>query len=200
LSCSEIAELNEGESLGLNLEQSQVRPRVGADDLRLVIFALEGRHLHIHGVLDDVIIGQKIAVLAEEETGPLGLGGDFLFPLAGTPKEPLPEIVERHLVLEPESSDLVHPLGHDLDDCGTDLLGDADEVEVTPLFRGSVDRGGVEGRGQGRFLRIKYRSPGGVFVGEIDEHVSRDDDSQEETDYSDPDDFFHFSLPPEMKV
>jgi hypothetical protein len=147
-----------------------------------------------------MVIGQEIAVFAEEKSRPLGLGRDFLFPLAGPPEKPFPEIVERHLILRPEAPDLVHPLGHDLDDSGADSFGDADKVEVSPKLRGGIRRGGVERRRQRRGFGIENRGPRGLFLGKVDENVARDDDAEEETDYSDPDDLLHFSQPPITKL
>ena len=55
--------------LAVDLDQSEIGLRIGADHLGGVDCAVVGRHLHRVGVIDHVIVGHGIAVRRDEEAG-----------------------------------------------------------------------------------------------------------------------------------
>ena len=144
-----IAQGGEGQVLGLDLEEGQVGLGVEPDDLGLVFLPWRVVIDVLDRVLGDVVVGQDVAVGRDEEARALDHAPEFLgLARGGTAEEPVPEVVEGELVLEA----LLVPglflvLADDLDDRRTDLLGDADEVEVRPDLGG---RGGVQVRRYGR--------------------------------------------------
>ncbi len=140
-----VAQGDEGQVLGVDLEKGQVGLGIGPDDLGLEVLALEGRDRVLDRVLGDMVIGQDVAVGRDEESRPLDRAPVILgLARRGAAEEPVPEIFEGELVLEFlgfPAFGLV--LADDLDDRGPDLLRDPDEVEVRPeLGRG----GGVKVR------------------------------------------------------
>ena len=72
-----VGELHEREvGLAVDLDQSEVGFGVGADHLRGVARTVIGRDLHRLGVIDDMVVGHRIAVGGDEEAG--ALAGDGL--------------------------------------------------------------------------------------------------------------------------
>src|SRR5206468_11317855 len=58
----------------LDAYERQVGARIGADHLRHVVVAIAGQvDLDLGGVLDDVVVGQDGAVVADQETGAAAL-------------------------------------------------------------------------------------------------------------------------------
>ncbi len=130
-----VAQLDERQVLGLDLEEGQVGLRVGPDDLGIIVLALEGRHRVLYGVLGDVVVGQDVAVGADEEARPLDGAPVFFIPRRGPVEEAVPEIIERPLVVGSLLAGLLLVLADDLDHGRSDLLRDLDEVEVRPDLR-----------------------------------------------------------------
>ena len=102
-----VGERHEGEALvGFNLDQGEVGFRIGPDDFRLVDCAIVRRNLYGLGVIDNVIIGHRIAISGDKEAGALASDGALVvrhslrhsLPHSGT-AELLEEFVEsaRHL-------------------------------------------------------------------------------------------------------
>ena len=66
--------LDEGEVVAaVDLDQREIGARIGADDLGGVGLAVVGRDLDAVGLLDDVVVGDGVAVGRDEEARALGL-------------------------------------------------------------------------------------------------------------------------------
>ena len=73
-----LGELHVGEGLvGVDLDEGEIGLRVGADHLGLVGRAVVGLDLHGLGMIDDVVIGHRVAVRRNEEAGAFA-GDDLL--------------------------------------------------------------------------------------------------------------------------
>ncbi|PRD36405.1 UNVERIFIED_CONTAM: hypothetical protein NCL1_08904 [Trichonephila clavipes] len=76
-----IADLHRRQVGGGDLDQRDVGARVGADDLGLDLAAVAEAHGDLVGLVDDMVVGQHIAVAADDETGAEGLPGAGLLRL-----------------------------------------------------------------------------------------------------------------------
>ncbi len=175
LDLGRVAELGEGGGLGFDLDQGDVGLGVGPDDLGRIFVSLDGEDLDLLGVLDDVVVGQDVAVGADEEARSLHGRLEFLGPLARAAEEALPEVVAGHVVRHAHHGLPLDLLAFDLDHGRSDLVRDLDEIEVGP---GLGSLAGEEPVIRGR--RIEEAPRFGLLVGEINEDVPGQQDAQGE--------------------
>ena len=81
---------------GVNLDDRQVRPDIGADKFRVILGLVVQDHLDLVGLIDDVVVGQDVAGPVEDETAPETLRlTRGIVPAASA--EEIEEIIERIL-------------------------------------------------------------------------------------------------------
>ena len=188
LDLGRIAQLGEGQVLGLDLDQGHIGPRIGPDDLGLVFVALGGEDFDFLAVLDDVVVGDGVAVGADEKARPLD--GHFLGlgPRLGAAEETIPKIVGR-AVRECPSVDLSFDLvAFDLEDGRADLVRDLDEIQVGLDGLGGV---GEEAGAQGRRCAIQKAPLRSFLLGQINKNISGQQDPKQEAGQRYPDNLFH---------
>ena len=64
-----VAERGGGQVVGVDLEHGEVGAGIGADDLGLELPPVEQPHRHLVGAVHHVIVGEDVAVLADDEAG-----------------------------------------------------------------------------------------------------------------------------------
>jgi hypothetical protein len=74
-----VRKLHVGEVAAFNLDQRQVRFRVGANDLGRVGLSIIGRDLNLVGLVDHVVVGYRVTICRDEEAG--ALAGHHAAPL-----------------------------------------------------------------------------------------------------------------------
>ena len=62
-----VAQRRGSEVVGVDLEHGQVGARIGADDLGLELTPVEQPDRHLVGAVHDVVVGQDVAVLGDDE-------------------------------------------------------------------------------------------------------------------------------------
>ena len=85
-----IGQIEEGEVVSRDLEQSNVTDRVGTHHLRIVLLTIGERHDHLAGITGHVIVGHHVAIVGDQKAGSHTVNLVLLAVLPW-PKEPLEE-------------------------------------------------------------------------------------------------------------
>ena len=148
-----VAERSGDEVLGVDLEHREVGVRIGPDDLGLELAPVEQAHGHLIGAIDDVVVGEDVAVLGDDEAraGALleaglllhrGHAPEELFEAGGTS---IRGAFRRGLSLL---------AGLDVDDAGLDVLGDRREGLAQVIERSGGRQGSAWRLDRGRGLNL----------------------------------------------